>query len=311
LACRPVFRGQRISKPTDKGSVNRQLKCATASDLVPDRDHLMTVSSPPTQNRHRATTTQLPRTFDAISALLRRSTKLDRSTENAPHHHAAMTHRSSLRAAVKPIPAVGRHRSVITRPDWQTPAQATISLPTAQRESMGKLIFLAQSDDTDQPLPGWTRHPRAIFILLTASSAFQKRWITVVEKTTVFRSSAVSSAPRAHHPLRAELVHGHFHHTATPPRAAQTPRHAPTVPTGTQPLPRRSHPRRISASQSPPCPCPNTPTTISAAPNPTDWRASQIPDRGPSKVPSGMGVDGCRRNAENTVLSLRLRRRGW
>jgi hypothetical protein len=25
------------------------------------------------------------------------------------------------------------------------------------------------------------------------------------------------------------------------------------------PLPRRSHPRRISASQSPPCPCPNTP----------------------------------------------------
>jgi transposase-like protein len=41
------------------------------------------------------------------------------------------------------------------------------------------------------------------------------------------------------------------------------------------------------------------------------WRASQIPDRGPNKVPSGMGVDGCRRNAENIVLSLRLRRRGW
>jgi hypothetical protein len=33
--------------------------------------------------------------------------------------------------------------------------------------------------------------------------------------------------------------------------------------------------------------------------------------KGPNKVPSGMGVDGCRRNAENIVLSLKLRRRGW
>jgi integrase len=42
-----------------------------------------------------------------------------------------------------------------------------------------------------------------------------------------------------------------------------------------------------------------------------EWRASQIPERGPNKVRSGMGVDGCRRNAENTVLSLKWRRRGW
>ena len=41
------------------------------------------------------------------------------------------------------------------------------------------------------------------------------------------------------------------------------------------------------------------------------WRASQIPDRGPNKVPPGMEGDECRRNGGNTVLSSKLRRRGW
>jgi transposase len=41
------------------------------------------------------------------------------------------------------------------------------------------------------------------------------------------------------------------------------------------------------------------------------WRASQIPDRGPNKVPPGMEGDECRRNGGNTALSSRLRRRGW
>jgi len=81
LASWPVFEVDKSTSPQNKGSVNRQQKYATTSNVVPD--HLMAISSPPTQNRHWATTTQLPRTFDSISSLLRRSTKLNRSAENA------------------------------------------------------------------------------------------------------------------------------------------------------------------------------------------------------------------------------------
>jgi hypothetical protein len=41
----------------------------------------------------------------------------------------------------------------------------------------------------------------------------------------------------------------------------------------------------------------------------TLWRASQIPDRGPNKVPPGMEDDECKRNVGSTALSLRLKRR--
>jgi hypothetical protein len=84
--------------------------------------------------------------------------------------------------------------------------------------------------------------------------------MTVVEKITVFRSSAVSSAPRAHHPLhqKSSLI------TPTtpqlPPRAAPTPRYSPAVPTGTanppQALPPAPH---QCVTNAPAGPCPNTP----------------------------------------------------
>jgi len=61
-------------------------------------------------------------------------------------------------------------------------------------------------------------------------------------------------------PTPAEVLPGHFHHTATPtpeprrlPATDQPSRRAP------QPLSKRSHPRRISASQTPAGPCPHTP----------------------------------------------------
>jgi transcriptional regulator with XRE-family HTH domain len=61
----------------------------------------------------------------------------------------------------------------------------------------------------------------------------------------------------------------------------------------------------------------HNPTNIAAAittapgPNESERRASQIPDRGPNKVPPGMEDDECRRNVGNTALSSRLKRRGW
>ena len=41
------------------------------------------------------------------------------------------------------------------------------------------------------------------------------------------------------------------------------------------------------------------------------WRASQIPDRGPNRVPPGMEDYKCRRNGEDIRLSSNLRRPDW
>jgi hypothetical protein len=84
---------------------------------------------------------------------------------------------------------------VITGPDGRAPAQVITSSPPTQTEDICKLIVVAQSDDADRPLSAVdtpsSRHPHPF---LSTSSAFRKRWIRVVEKTTVYRSSAVSSA---------------------------------------------------------------------------------------------------------------------
>jgi hypothetical protein len=102
--------------------------------------------------------------------------------------------------------------------------------------------------------------------------------MTVVEKITVFRSSAVSSAPRAHHPLhqKSSLI------TPTtpqlPPRAAPTPATHQLSLQAPQTLPKRCHPRRISASPTPlRARAPTRLTTLSAAPNPTPARPADLP----------------------------------
>jgi hypothetical protein len=41
------------------------------------------------------------------------------------------------------------------------------------------------------------------------------------------------------------------------------------------------------------------------------WRASQIPDSGPNKVPSGTEDDTCGRSAGNIVRSTNLKQYGW
>ncbi|MCA1675750.1 MAG: hypothetical protein LC799_27415, partial [Actinobacteria bacterium] len=41
------------------------------------------------------------------------------------------------------------------------------------------------------------------------------------------------------------------------------------------------------------------------------WRASQIPDRGPYKVPSGTKGDKCQNGAGSTRLNSRTKRRRW
>jgi hypothetical protein len=78
---------------------------------------------------------------------------------------------------------------VIIGPDGHAPAQVTTSSPTTLQTH----LWRSPTTLTDHS-PRWTRRPRVIPILLSTSSAFRKRWIMVVEKTTVYRSSAVSSA---------------------------------------------------------------------------------------------------------------------
>jgi len=62
---------------------------------------------------------------------------------------------------------------------------------------------VAQSDDADRtPSVGGHAILGSSHPLCRPAQHSGKRWIAVVEKTTVFRSSAVSSVPRAHHQLR-------------------------------------------------------------------------------------------------------------
>jgi len=72
------------NQPADRqGSANRQAKYDMTSVAL-DRDHLMAVSPLPTHQRHRSTTTQLPRESSTYFGLLRRSTKFDRCKSRCP-----------------------------------------------------------------------------------------------------------------------------------------------------------------------------------------------------------------------------------
>jgi hypothetical protein len=80
--------------------------------------------------------------------------------------------------------------------DGHAPAQMATSSPTTQTENICTLIVVAQSDDADRPLSAVDtpspRPPRPLYRPARQHSG--KRWIRVVETTTVYRSSAVSSA---------------------------------------------------------------------------------------------------------------------
>jgi len=149
-------------------------------------------------NRSGIATDLLRHNYRQHSTLYRATTKTNKTLiaahQRPPHHHAPMTGRSSLLAAVIPIPTVGR-RSVMTGPDGHAPAQVTTSSPTTHTENICKIIVVAQSDGADRPLSARTRRPRVIPILFVDQLSISgKRWIRVVEKTTVYWSSAVSSA---------------------------------------------------------------------------------------------------------------------
>jgi hypothetical protein len=74
-----------------------------------------------------------------------------------------MTGRSSLLAAVMPIPAVGRRRFRHNLAGRACIGSGDTSSPTAQKENIGKLIFLTQSNDADRP-------PSAAYTAILASS---------------------------------------------------------------------------------------------------------------------------------------------
>jgi hypothetical protein len=104
LACWPVFVVEESARPSDKGSANRQQEYATTCE-VPDRDHLMAVWSPTDPG---IATDLLRHNYQEISTLFQRYYE-DQQTQSPqikhpPHHHAVMTGRSSLLAAVMPIP---------------------------------------------------------------------------------------------------------------------------------------------------------------------------------------------------------------
>jgi integrase/recombinase XerD len=67
---------------------------------------------------------------------------------------------------------------------------------------------------------------------------------------------------------------------------------------------------RCLAAESVRCYCSQAKKFLAWLPDPlAEWRASQIPDKGPNKVPPGMEDDECKRNVGSTALSLRLKRR--
>jgi len=171
---------------------------------VPDREHLIAVwfpTDPGSPRIYYDTTTENPSTLFLNYYKDQRNSITPQQA--APYPHAAMTDCSSLRAAVMPIPPGRWLVPVIIGPDGHTPAQVTTwSLTTQKETSANPSLWHSPTTLTDHP-PQQTRHPRVIpYPLCRPAQHFGKRWIRVVKKTTVFRSSAVSSAPHSHHPLR-------------------------------------------------------------------------------------------------------------
>ena len=118
-------------------------------------------------------------------------------------YYAAMAGRSSLLAAVIRHTRSGAASfSVVTGPGWHTPAQVTRSSPPHQQKHLPTSLGRSPTTLTDH-CPRWTGHPCVIpHRLYRPAQHSGKSWIRVVEKITVFRSSAMSSASRCHHPRR-------------------------------------------------------------------------------------------------------------
>ena len=95
LACWPVFEVEESASPQIRRSTNQQQECAMTADAVLDRDHLMAVGP----NRTGIATDLLRHNYRQLSTLYRTTTKIIKAL---PRHHAAMTNRSNLLAAVMP-----------------------------------------------------------------------------------------------------------------------------------------------------------------------------------------------------------------
>jgi hypothetical protein len=178
-------------------------------------------------------------------------------------YYAAMAGRSSLLAAVIRHTRSAAAFSVVTGPGWHTPAQVTRSSPPHQEKHLPTSLGRSPTTLTDH-CPRWTGHPCVIpHRLYRPAQHSGKSWIRVVEKITVFRSSAVSSAPRCHHPLRRKSS------MVSPTTAQLPPPGSCRLPATDQPslwapqsLPQRCHhhrrfPRRVSfpRSMASPQPC--------------------------------------------------------
>ncbi len=120
---------------------------------------------------------------------------------------------------------------------------------------------MAQSDDADRPpsvgedvILG-SSHP-----LCRPAQHSGKRWIAVVEKTTIFRSSAVSSTPRAHHQLRRKSSMATSTTPPTTPGATPDSSSPTNRAYGTaNPSPSAATYAASARHQRPASPCPHTP----------------------------------------------------
>ena len=221
-------------------------------------------------NYYDTTTENLRHYFSYFSATTKSNKTRSFHNKTPPHHHAAMTRRSSLRAAVEPIPAVGRHRSVNNRTGLADTGSGDHLVTHAQRENIVKLIFLAQSDDTDQLLPGLDTPSSRHFHPLNGQLTFRKKMDHCCRKDNrIPEFSGVISTTRAP-PTRAEVVHGLPPHRNSPQSRADSPpltkrpyRHPHPYPGA----PTRAASARHKALHAR---APTPPTTISAAPNPAD-----------------------------------------
>jgi hypothetical protein len=145
MAC---VRAEESASPQTRESPNRQQKHATTSAVVPDCDQLMAVGS----NRPRIALIYYDTTTDNLDTALGYYEDQQNSIaahQRPLHHHAAMTGRSSLLAAVMPIPIVRRRCFLITGTAWRAPAQVTTSSPSTRTKNVCKLIVVAQSHDAD------------------------------------------------------------------------------------------------------------------------------------------------------------------
>ena len=176
-------------------------------------------------------------------------------------YHAAMAGRSSLLAAViRHTRSRAASFSVITGPDWHTPAQMTRSSPPHQEKTSAH-SSLAQSDDADRSLSAVDRSSlRHLPLSLSTSSALSEKVGSGLSKRPPY--SGVQRCRQLH----AAITHAGEKSSMASPTTAHlspvvpTPRHWPTVPMGTTtPTP--------ALPPSPPVPAPSQFFRSMASPN--------------------------------------------